>query len=44
MTGTTPTKWRKLDQQEMRQKLTGYGESSAGDESKIKSSSKGLFQ
>jgi hypothetical protein len=44
MTGTPPIVWRKLDPQELRLKLMGYGDSGANDDAKAKSASKGMFQ
>jgi len=45
MTGAPPTLWKKLDPQELRQKLMGYGEHAMNrEEPKGKMSDKGLFQ
>ena len=45
MTGAPPTLWKKLDPQELRQKLMGYGEHAMNhEEPKGKTGDKGLFQ
>jgi hypothetical protein len=45
MTGTHSVPWKKLDPQELRQKLMGYGEHTMNhEEPKVKLSGKGIFQ